>query len=208
MMEFSKDGNTDFDKEFCASVLLAEYNSLRTEIVTLQESINQLVVAALVAVAGIATIVVALFESATELLISVLVILPVPFVILVLVYLGCYYTMANLSSYIREEISPRLNSLLSKEVGSFAFELLQWEKFHRRRYTGVEAWLGRGLLGVSQGLLIGFPVIGSFIALALVRVNTTVTPQIWWGPTLVFDVVLAFLAFILAFVALRKFELS
>lgn len=198
----------EVDIEILMQAYLLEYDRLTTEIRLMIEVIHQLSLSALASVAGLAGLVVALINISPELLASVLLFLPFPFVAMMFSYLGHVNSLMNVGEYLDHQLVPNIRQLIKNYVTTDStMEILGWDMFHRTKTKTRIGWMSQGLWSIGQGLLIGIPIIGSLVAFFFTIDYAGMSIIGWWVPVLVVDLVLATLILILSSIGLNRYGL-
>ena len=149
-----KDKSAEDEDANILSVFLAEYSSMRDEILQIQTSINQLVLYALSSVGVAIPIMASLLQN--QLWVSLL-IAPLVFSSMAWAYTGYIGMSYRVSIYIHTQIRPGIQSLMEKRYLQHN-KIFNWENFARTN--------GLNILALPKGfeiLLFIFPSIGSVI---------------------------------------------
>lgn len=194
------------DIQLIMQVYLSEYDKCTTEINLLIGEVHQLSLSALASVAGLASLVVVLINISPELLAAVLLFLPLPFAAMMFSYLGHVNSLINIGEYLSEQLEPNIKQLIkSSVITDSSVEILGWSRFHRTKVESKIGWMSQGLWSIGQGLLIGFPIIGSLVAFFFTIDYAGISITGWWIPILVVDLGLVVLILLLSGLGLNRY---
>lgn len=189
-----KDKSAQDEDANVLSAFLAEYNSMRDEILQIQTSINQLVLYALLSVGVAIPIMASLLQN--QLWVSLL-IAPLVFSSMAWAYTGYIGMSYRISIYIHTQIRPCIQSLVEKKHPQYN-KIFNWENFARSS--------GLNILAVPKGfeiLLFIFPSIGCVILyFGIQSVVGFKIPAVDWV-LLGIDFTLTFGVIVMAFIIMR-----
>jgi hypothetical protein len=190
-------------------ILLAQYKSVRDEILAVLKETHDLSIYSLVSTAGLATLIVTLINSSPNLLASFLIVLPLPFMAMLITFLGHLVAAANLSNYVSSHIETQIEDLLltmdirSPRINQF----IGWDTFIHKEMRFSIRWLHTMLWPVGQGALICMPILVSLVAFYF-TVSIAHLPLIpWWQIVLWIDTVVLVFCFITSIIAIHQIGL-
>lgn len=190
----SVNGETSQDaNKLSLDAFLSEYSHLREELLQRQKESHELCMYALISIGGIATLVVTLANTNnSNLLVSVLLVLPLPFAALLFAYLGSLNQVMNIGQYLADHIEPNVGRIL-RSPSLQPIPVPQWHAYISTKARGIWS-LGSTIGALGQLALILLPLLGSLFAYFFVQMQTQFTPNNWQLILLVLDFALIGLA--------------
>jgi hypothetical protein len=171
--------------EMQITALLAEYNKLETNILEYLRENHDLSIYSLLSTAGIATLIATLSSTKNqELLASLLLLLPFPFMAMYLTLLGNTNSIINMGNYVGRNIENKINSLLSTRKMS----IMDWEMQTYRVLNFTDNLFGPGLRTWGQFALVILPSLLLLIAYQYILLDINHPPHNIWTILYIIDI--------------------
>jgi hypothetical protein len=187
---------TDEEKDFKRDLItayIAEYNALRAELLQVQTAQGQVVLAAIVALGVAIPVLSSLLENNVW---HSLLIFPLLFSAMALIYSGYIGTSFIISSYINNVLRPAINDVFKQNLSALTTETFYWEKYSHK---GTIYWDVLGLRKPAEAVLFTLPGFAStllFVYLGQIG-NFTMSRADWIFVFLSFLQVVSILAIVL-----------